>query len=105
VPREVTLRTVVGPVHTQRRVIDGRVAFRVLRERFGTDIAEAAVELEASQASIERALRVVSEQSGAKLAGLKRQVITALDQEGGISLKTTTSIREHRLPEASSKAA
>jgi hypothetical protein len=88
--------TVVGLVQTQRRALDGRVAFRVLRDRFGSDIAEAAVELEASQASIERALRVVSEQSGAKLAGLKRQVMAALDQEGGISLKTSTSIREHR---------
>jgi hypothetical protein len=46
--------------------------------------------------SVERALRVVAEQSGAKLAGLKRQVMTALDQEGGISVRTSTTIREHR---------
>lgn len=98
--------TVVGPVETQRRVIDGRVAFSVLSERFGEDIATAAVDLDASQASIERALRVVSEQSGAKLASLKRQVMQAVEREGGISLRTSTAIREHREVEhGSSRAA
>jgi hypothetical protein len=86
-------------VETQRRVIDGRVAFPVLSERFGVDVAEATVELASSQASIERTLRAVSEQSGAKLASPKRQVMTALEKEGGISVKTTTSIREHRRDE------
>ena len=59
---------VVGEVETQRRVIDGKVAFGVLDRMFGQEVATSAVDLDASQASVERALRVVAEQTGSKLA-------------------------------------
>jgi hypothetical protein len=88
---------VLGEVETERRVIDGKVVVEVLRRMHGPALAAAAVEVEASQAGIERALRAVAESSGAKLAKLKRDVLRELEVAGGISLKKTRSVREHRV--------
>ena len=86
---------VLGEVETQRRAVDGRVAFDVLTRLHGDEVARAAVELDASQASIERALRPVAEATGAKLSALKRTVMAELEQFGAISVRTSRSVREH----------
>lgn len=86
---------VVGEVETQRRQLDGKIAFEVLERIHGPDVARAAVELDASQASIERALRGVAEATGEKLAKLKRVAMAELEQAGAVSLRTSRTIREH----------
>lgn len=95
---------VVGEVETQRRQLDGRAAFEVLDRLHGLDVARAAVEIEASQASIERALRGVAEETGEKLAKLKRRVMAELEQVGAVSVRTSRVVREH-LPDPKGKAA
>ena len=95
---------VLGEVETKRRIIEGRAAYSVLEHLHGKTVAEAAVELEASQASIERALRVVADETGSKLAKLKRDVMRELEQAGAISFRTSRSVREH-LPGPKSKVA
>ena len=86
---------VVGEVETQRRQLDGKIAFEVLERLHGPAVARAAVELDASQASIERALRGVAEVTGERLAKLKRQVMAELEQAGAVSIRTSRTIREH----------
>lgn len=86
---------VVGEVETQRRQLDGRLAFEVLDRLHGQDVARAAVDLDATQASIERALRGVAEMTGEKLAKLKRQVLSELEEAGAVSIKVSRTIREH----------
>jgi hypothetical protein len=86
---------VVGEVETQRRQLDGKIAFEVLERIHGSEVARAAVDLDASQASIERALRAVAETTGGKLVQLKRRVMAELEREGGVSIRTSRAVREH----------
>ena len=95
---------VVGEVETHRRQLDGRLAFEVLERLHGHDVARAAVDVEASQASIERALRGVAEATGEKLAKLKRRVMAELEQVGAVSVRTSKVVREH-LQDQNNKAA
>lgn len=87
---------VVGEVESQRRALDGRVTYEVLTRLHGPEVAQAAVDLEASQAGIERALRGVAEAAGVKLAKLKREVMSKLEEAGAVSVKTFRTVREHR---------
>jgi len=68
-------------------------------------VATTAVELDTSQAAIERVLRIVSEQSGTKLASLKRQVMSELERREGVKVKSFTSIREYRSESEPTRAA
>lgn len=86
---------VVGEVETHRRQLDGRIAFEVLERLHGPAVARAAVDLDASQASIERALRGVAEATGEKLSTLKRVAMAEMDQAGAVSIRVSRSIREH----------
>jgi hypothetical protein len=87
---------VLGEVETARRAIAGTTAHGVLTNLHGREVADAASELEMSQASIDRALRVVAERTGAKLSMLKRDVLAALEQAGAITVRVSRSVREHR---------
>jgi RecB family exonuclease len=89
---------VLGETATRRRVLDGRVAYDCLEKLHGLAVAEAAVDVEASQASIERALREVARESGATLAGLKRGVMAEMEKAGGIEVHVSRSVREHVVP-------
>lgn len=85
---------VFGPTTTTKKVISGDVAFRVLTEKYGEEVALAACEMDASQASIERALRKVATKTGEKLAPLKRAALQELEAAGGITLRTSHTVRE-----------
>lgn len=87
---------VVGEVETQRRALDGRITFEVLNGLHGHEVAQAAVDLDASQAGIERALRGVAKATGEKLGKLKRQVMAELEEAGAVTMKTSRTVREHR---------
>lgn len=87
---------VIGEVETKRRVLDGRLSFDVLRRLHGESVASSACSIEVSQAAIERSLRGVAEANGEKLAKLKREVMSALEQAGALEVRVSRTIREHR---------
>lgn len=95
---------VVGEVETKRRVLDGRLSFDVLRRMHGESIASGACSIEVSQAAIDRSLRAVAEANGDKLAKLKREVMSALEQAGAVAVRVSRTVREHR-PVGSASAA
>jgi hypothetical protein len=86
---------VLGEVETRRRVLDGRVTFDCIELLHGHVVADEAVGIEASQASIERALRSVAKETGTALAALKRSVMAAVDKSGGINVRVSRAVREH----------
>lgn len=84
---------VFGPVEQTREEISGEVAHRVLKELHGDAVALSAVELSATKASIERALRGIAGQG--QLAGIKRVALAAIAKANGITTTTKTAIKEH----------
>lgn len=66
------------------REIDPVIAFRVLGEMHGPGVATAAMQPSCSQASIERALAPVAEQSGARVSALAAQALDAIEAAGGV---------------------
>lgn len=74
------------------RKLDGKLAHKVIWERYGRDIADLAVELSATQTKIEAALKVAKVKS---VAGEKEAVLAALDKLGGIKRAKKTEIDEY----------
>lgn len=89
---------VLGPTDSSREQVDGRVAREVLARRYGQDIADKAVEYETSKAAIRRALMTQVQFGGEKIGVLERETLDDIRDNGGISMKTTRTIKEHRLP-------
>lgn len=88
----------LGPVTNDRETIVGMVAWHVLQERFGQEVAEKACELESSKAAIERALRPIAQQRGLRIGALHRDVLTAIGEAQGIQKNRTTTVKVHRTP-------
>jgi hypothetical protein len=86
---------VFGPVATTREVVSGDVAYRVLSEKYGQEVALAACEMSASKASIERALKPLAAKTGEKVTHLKRAALEALGAAGGLEEKVSVTVREH----------
>jgi hypothetical protein len=101
-PIQLRNGVVLGEVESSRRELDGFVARHVLKQLHGPEVADQAVEYAASQASIERALRPVAKATGKALAALKREVLDEIDDQGGVFVKVTRSVREHRAEETES---
>ena len=96
---------VYGAVRSERKVIDARIARKVLAERFGPEVAEAACEFETTQAAIGRALLTVvaaAKKEGQKVTvkSVHEAALAAIGAAGGIETKATTTVREHRVREA-----
>lgn len=92
---------VFGPVEASRDAVDGPVARQVLVRLYGQEVADAAVEYEASKASIDRGLRRLVEhfkQRGERvtLKALKEEALKAIRAAGGITTTTRVTVREHR---------
>lgn len=87
---------VLGEVEVRRRVLDGSKAYEVLERLHGPAVAHSGVELEATQAGIERALQGVAGATGEKLVILKRHAMKALEEAGAVTVRTNRSVREHR---------
>lgn len=101
---EVAPGVVFGPHETTEEVLDGMATFDALEAAFGVDVAREAVSMKASKASIERALRGVWEArraAGEKttLKGLKDEALESIRAAGGVTVKTTVEIGEHRVGE------
>jgi hypothetical protein len=84
---------VYGPLETERESVKGEVAWSVLRDLHGEDVARAGVEVSASKSSIERALKRIAKRG--ELAGLKRGVLAAVEAAGGIEVRRSTAVRAH----------
>lgn len=86
----------LGEKVTKRERISGGVAFRVLRDAYGDDVADAACEVKSSKASIERAIKPSIVESDGKLAPAMRAVIEGIRQRGGIRTTKKMSVVEHK---------
>jgi hypothetical protein len=84
---------VFGPVEAKKRELSGQIARKVLLERHGAEVADAACTFETSQAAIERALKPVAPNGG--LAKLKRETIAEIEMAGGLTVKRVTRMEEH----------
>lgn len=81
-----------GPRESARSKLDGDITYQVLKELYGEDVALAGVGLDASKASIKRAIRTVDD--GETLKSREEKVIDAVRAAGGIVEKTTTRFEE-----------
>jgi PD-(D/E)XK nuclease superfamily protein len=82
-PSGMLLRTVLAEGNEQ---LDGRVVYQVLREMHGQELAEAAIEIDASKASITRALKAAAA-TGAiaprSQAKVERVILQTIRDRGG----------------------
>lgn len=98
---------VFGPVETTREYVDPLVAETVLKE-IDPALAEKATTrtIEITKTSIGAAVRALPLPAGVKITHRERSIVDAIRAAGGISPKTTKSLKEHKpepaaaLPEA-----
>lgn len=88
---------VYGPVEKEGNLeINADVAYSVVREKYGQDVADKAVSREATQTGIERALKEVA--SRGQLAEMKRAVLKEIEDRGGAKRETKVTIDLHPAP-------
>jgi hypothetical protein len=87
---------VLGPVETTRESVDGAKARLVLTTLYGPEVADASCEVSTSKAAIERALKPLAVERGAKYAPLEREAMGALRAAGAVETKTTIAVKEVR---------
>lgn len=75
--------------------VDGRVAWKVMLERYGHDVAAKAAEMKASKASIDRALALVELEDGQTKKARKAEIVADIKRHGGIEKKPTTTVTEY----------
>jgi hypothetical protein len=85
-----------GPRSTTRESVSGAVAFDALAQLHGPAVARRAVDLDSSKAGIKRALADVAKERGVSLASLEREAVAAVRAAGGITTKTSVTVREYR---------
>lgn len=109
-----------GPVTSEREVIDAEKAWTILEEKYGPNIARAAMKLDASKAGVDRAMHELRESArGAAvrpkgmpetgkvtLTRLNEEALKALRDGGAVTKKEVTEYEEHQvvLPATSSAA-
>ena len=85
-----------GLTESSRESLKGNVAWDVIATKFGDDVADNAVELEASKAGIRRALEPIAAAGGQKLTPLMNETLDAIRSCGGAETKTTRTVKVHR---------
>lgn len=78
------------------RQLDGRLAHDVIKELHGLEVADKAVTMEATQASIEAALKVALPRGATTSA--KTKVMAVLEERGGVTRKSRNVIEEYAAP-------
>lgn len=84
---------VYGPITKEGSLeIDADIAYEVIREKHGQEVADAAVSREATQTGIERALKKIGARG--EVAAMKKSVIVEIEKRGGASrpIKTTMDV-------------
>lgn len=74
------------------RRYDGKLAHRVIEGRWGRRVADEAVGLSVSQASIRRALVDSQEVGGIKVGPELKLILEAVEEQGGMSRKSSTTL-------------
>lgn len=74
---------------SSKESLDGAVVADVLEQIHGRDVARAAVTLEATKTSLEKALKPVAVANKSALAPLKRDALRAVAEAGGITTKSS----------------
>ncbi len=75
------------------RKIDGDKAYETIRAKYGQTVADLAVSREASQKSIETAIKTIAPRGS--LASMKESIMKELESIGGVTRKPTESIEEY----------
>ena len=83
----------LGAVEKERETVDGRVALAVLTDLIGPDLALGAVDLEASKASVQRAMKTADASRG--LSGRVANALDAIRAEGGVGVKRSSNVEEY----------
>lgn len=97
-PVKLSNGNVLGEKEWEREELDGTVAYQVLRDLHGDEVAKAAVGMETSKAALERALATVAPPRGK--AKLVREAVGAIKAANGVVVKRGVSVEEHK-PEES----
>jgi hypothetical protein len=79
---------------SEREIVNGKVALKVLRDRYGADVAESATIGQTSVGAIEAALREHAKLSGKKMAPTIREAFDALKAAGAVGESETRTLRE-----------
>jgi len=90
-------RRLVKVVASGNESLDGAIAFQVLAEQHGLDVARSAVTMEVTKAGIRNALRPVAQKHG-ELGRANDAALEAIRARGGASRGTKTSLEEIAAP-------
>ena len=85
---------VYGPVERDKEELDAEKTKVVLTKLYGPDVALAALELSATKASIDRALKPIAPVRG--FAKMRAAALEDIRAAGGITVKKTTTVTEHK---------
>jgi hypothetical protein len=83
-------------VKAGNRELDGRKVFDIIKELHGIEVANKAVTMEATQKSIEEALKTAVPRGAGK--GAKDKVMTELEKSGGVTRRPKVTIEEFDAP-------
>lgn len=83
---------VLGETTSEQDVLDGQISLQVLRGLHGDKVAEAAIELSLTKASIERALAPIAPPRGK--AKLVRDSLSAIETAGGVKTVRKVCVEE-----------
>lgn len=89
----------LGPVEKKREAIVGNVAFPILKEHFGEDVAEAAIEINVTKSRLRDALRGHAKTAGGKITHLERQALEILRQNDALKVSISKTVAEYELKE------
>lgn len=104
-PSGKVLREVIEPGNEQ---LDGRVVFAVAKELLGDDVAEQAIEIDASKAQLARALKVAAKEGiipARSAAKKEREVLDEVRRRGGAQRPMRTKLVEVDVEPAQAPAA
>lgn len=92
--------TVLGVRKTEREQVKADVAWPVLMEMLGPELAEKAASHDISKASILRAARVAKQKDPARwdkpVSHIQESILEAIKQRGGIDTKVSSTVSVHR---------
>jgi hypothetical protein len=85
-----------GPHEVKRQEIDGAIAFNVIKESFGEDVALTACEMNTTKTAIADAVRPLAKTTGLSIKKLKDGIMQAIREEGGVTDKVVTRREEYK---------
>lgn len=85
----------LGIVERKREKISGDVALPVLREHYGADVADAAVEVSITKTRLRDALRGYAQRTDGKITHIERDALKLIRQANGIEVTTSRTVGEY----------